>query len=102
MIDNPQLSRFDEPNTEEADSLLANLSIEKAETFMPSDNTDKWIEVTGCGLREGFVGVDADFTIDYSGADKGSLSIESRGPAKLDLCCAYSELLPELLLDYYV
>lgn len=80
LIDNPQLSRLDEPDEEEVET----------------DLTDKWIEVSGCGIREGLVGVDADFTIDYSGADKGSLSVESRGPAKLDLCCAYSELLLEL------
>ena len=51
---------------------------------------DKWIEVRGEGISKGLVGIEADFCIDYSGADKGSLSIESRGPAKLDLCCAYS------------
>ena len=58
----------------------------------PLDKGDKWIEVRGEGIKQAKVGIDSDFTIDYSGADKGSLSIESRGPAKLDLTCAYSKI----------
>ena len=62
-------------------------------TFEPYQDLDKWIEVRGEGISKGLVGIEAEFCIDYSGADKGSLSIESRGPAKLDLCCAYSTFL---------
>ena len=68
----------------------------------PLDKGDKWIEVRGKGIKEAIVGIDSDFTIDYSGADKGSLSIESRGPAKLDLTCAYSKINLDLYIQYFL
>ena len=50
---------------------------------------EKWIQVTGEGIKSAIVGKPASFLIDYSGADRGSLAIETRGPSKLELDCDY-------------
>ena len=50
---------------------------------------EKWIQVTGEGIKSAVVGKPSSFLIDYSGADRGSLAIETRGPSKLELDCDY-------------
>ena len=45
----------------------------------------KWIIVSGDGLQNGFVGVETGFSIDYAGADMGSLSIQTRFQSRFAL-----------------
>jgi len=47
------------------------------------ENDEKWVEVFGEGTKCGFVGEESSFTVQFS----GSLGVETKGPAKLDLVC---------------
>ena len=49
--------------------------------------------MTGEGIKSAIVGKPASFLIDYSGADRGSLAIETRGPSKLELDCDYRKFI---------
>ena len=59
----------------------------------PDEPEEKWIQVTGEGIKSAIVGKPASFLIDYSGADRGSLAIETRGPSKLELDCDYRKFM---------
>ena len=64
---------------------------ELADPIDEKESDKKWIVVSGDGLYKGFVGVETGFSIDYAGAEMGSLSIQTRGPSKLDLQCTYCQ-----------
>ena len=64
-----------------------------AEDEQDNVEEEKWIQVTGEGIKSAIVGKPASFLIDYSGADRGSLAIETRGPSKLELDCDHRKFM---------
>lgn len=55
------------------------------EVFGQTDDTDeKWVDVTGDGIKPtAMLDKEISFTVQFS----GSLGVETKGPAKLDLLC---------------
>ena len=63
--------------------LSSSSSAESVPESVPDEEENIWVEVLGEGIKKAWVGEKASFTVKYS----GSLGIETKGPAKLELQC---------------